>query len=95
MAANDGSLSGLSEAEAREFHSVFMSSFLVFVVVAVVAHILAWMWRPWLPGPGGYASLDDGIAHATAHHNVATLHELELSRVLARCSLEQRSFDCA
>ena len=66
MAANDGSLSGLSEAEAREFHSVFMSSFLVFVVVAVVAHILAWMWRPWLPGPGGYASLDDGIAHVSA-----------------------------
>lgn len=62
MAVNDGSLSGLSEAEAREFHSVFMSSFVVFVVVAVVAHILAWMWRPWLPGPGGYASLDDGTA---------------------------------
>ena len=66
MAANDGSLSGLSEGEAREFHSVFMTSFLVFVVVAVVAHILAWMWRPWLPGPGGYASLDDGIAHVSA-----------------------------
>ncbi len=66
MAANDGSLSGLSEAEAREFHSVFMTSFLVFVVVAVVAHILAWMWRPWFPGPGGYASLDDGIAHVGA-----------------------------
>ncbi len=66
MAANDGSLSGLSEAEAREFHSVFMTSFLLFVVVAVVAHILAWMWRPWLPGPGGYASLDDGIAHVSA-----------------------------
>jgi light-harvesting complex 1 beta chain len=66
MAANDGSLSGLTEAEAREFHSVFMTSFLVFVVIAVVAHILAWMWRPWLPGPGGYASLDDGIAHVSA-----------------------------
>lgn len=61
MAVSDGSLSGLSEAEAREFHSVFMSSFMVFVVVAVVAHILAWMWRPWLPGPNGYASLNDGI----------------------------------
>jgi light-harvesting complex 1 beta chain len=61
MAGNEGSLSGLSEAEAREFHSVFMSSFTVFVVVAVIAHILAWMWRPWLPGPNGYASLQDGI----------------------------------
>jgi light-harvesting complex 1 beta chain len=61
MAGSEGSLSGLSEAEAREFHSVFMSSFMVFVIVAVVAHILAWMWRPWLPGPNGYASLQEGI----------------------------------
>ena len=59
MAVNEGSLSGLSEAEAREFHSVFMSSFIVFLVIAVIAHILAWMWRPWLPGPQGYAWLDD------------------------------------
>ncbi len=66
MPAYDGSLSGLSEAEAREFHSVFMTSFLVFVAVAVVAHILAWMWRPWLPGPNGYASLDDGVATVSA-----------------------------
>lgn len=62
MAVVDGSMSGLSEAEAREFHSVFMTSFIGFVVVAVVAHILAWMWRPWLPGPSGYSSLDDGTA---------------------------------
>jgi light-harvesting complex 1 beta chain len=61
MAVNEGSLSGLSEAEAREFHSVFMSSFIAFVIVAVVAHILAWMWRPWLPGPNGYASLEEAV----------------------------------
>lgn len=60
----DGALSGLSEAEAREFHSVFMSSFMGFVIVAVVAHILAWLWRPWLPGPEGYASLQDGLQPA-------------------------------
>ncbi|RST84694.1 light-harvesting protein [Aquibium carbonis] len=66
MAATDGSLSGLSEAEAREFHSVFMSSFIGFVIVAVIAHILAWMWRPWLPGPQGYASLEDGIQPITS-----------------------------
>lgn len=61
MAENGGSLSGLSEAEAREFHSVFMTSFMAFVIVAVAAHILAWMWRPWLPGPQGYASLEEGV----------------------------------
>jgi light-harvesting complex 1 beta chain len=43
-----GSLSGLTEQEAREFHGIFMSSFIGFTAVAVVAHVLVWMWRPWL-----------------------------------------------
>jgi len=64
MAEPSGSLSGLSDAEAQEFHGIFMRSFLIFVGVAVVAHILAWIWRPWLPGEGGYASLSDGITVA-------------------------------
>jgi light-harvesting complex 1 beta chain len=43
-----GSLSGLTEAEARQFHRIFVTSFLGFTAVAVVAHILVWQWRPWL-----------------------------------------------
>ncbi|NCA88757.1 MAG: light-harvesting protein [Gammaproteobacteria bacterium] len=42
------SLSGLTEQEAKEFHSIFVSSFLGFTAIAVVAHILVWAWRPWL-----------------------------------------------
>ena len=57
------SLSGLTESEAREFHSIFMTSFVIFTAIAVVAHILAWMWRPWLPGPGGYKAAMDGAIH--------------------------------
>ena len=49
----DVSLSGLTESEAREFHSIFMTSFTIFMVIAIIAHILAWMWRPWLPPIGG------------------------------------------
>jgi light-harvesting complex 1 beta chain len=60
----DGSLSGLSEAEAKEFHSIFMTSFFLFVAIAVVAHILAWMWRPWLPPLGGYPKTAlDSVQH--------------------------------
>ncbi len=59
MAADrSGSLSGLTEQEAREFHGIFMASFIGFVVVAIIAHFLVWQWRPWLPGPKGYAVLD-------------------------------------
>ena len=50
-----GSLSGLTEQEAKEFHGIFMTSFIIFTLIAVVAHFLAWQWRPWLPS--GYASI--------------------------------------
>jgi light-harvesting complex 1 beta chain len=63
--ANDRSpYTGLTENEAKEFHSIFMTSFVIFVIVAIIAHILAWMWRPWIPGPNGYASLQDGATSA-------------------------------
>ena len=59
-----GSLSGLTENEAREFHGIFVSSFIIFLGIAIVAHILAWQWRPWLPGSGGYTSMIDGVKAA-------------------------------
>ncbi|AUN32308.1 MULTISPECIES: light-harvesting antenna LH1, beta subunit [Niveispirillum] len=52
------SLSGLTESEAREVHSFFIQGFLIFTVIAIAAHVLVWMWRPWIPGPNGYASLE-------------------------------------
>jgi light-harvesting complex 1 beta chain len=53
------SFSGLSEAEAKEFHGIFLTSFIIFTVIAIIAHFLAWQWRPWLPGPNGYSLLND------------------------------------
>jgi len=50
-------LSGLTEGEAKEFNRIFVISFLIFVGIAIIAHILAWAWRPWLPGPHGYSML--------------------------------------
>lgn len=69
MAADNrgGSLSGLTEQEAKEFHSIFMTSFIIFTVIAIIAHFLVWQWRPWLPGPGGYSSLTDGVNFASAY----------------------------
>lgn len=59
MAERD-SLSGLTDDEAREFHGFFITSFIAFTVIAVIAHFLVWSWRPWLPGAKGYASLEAG-----------------------------------
>ena len=58
---------GLTEDEAKEFHELFVKSFLIFTAVALGAHVLAWFWRPWLPGPNGYSSLMDGV-HAVIPH---------------------------
>jgi light-harvesting complex 1 beta chain len=63
MADNKSPLSssGLTEAEAKEYHRLFMSSTIAYVVVAVIAHFLAWTWRPWFPSVNGY-SLNEHIA---------------------------------
>lgn len=48
MAEQNRSMSGLSDGEATEFHAIFVSSFVSFTAIVVVAHILVWLWRPWL-----------------------------------------------
>ena len=40
-------ITGLNEEEAKEFHSLFVTSMIGYVVVAVIAHFLVWQWRPW------------------------------------------------
>ena len=56
-----GGLTGLTEDEAKEFHKIFVQSFIIFTPVAVVAHILAWAWRPWLPPEGGWQAALNGV----------------------------------
>jgi len=66
MADQDrSSWTGMSDQEAQEFHTYYLQGMVMFVIVAVVAHLLVWLWRPWIPGPEGYASLMDGV-HSTA-----------------------------
>jgi light-harvesting complex 1 beta chain len=68
MAGDRSSPSGLTEEEAKEFHSGFMLMFAIFTAIALVAHFLVWSWRPWIPGVSGYkaVSLPDAIIHGVA-----------------------------
>jgi light-harvesting complex 1 beta chain len=59
MADNRESLTGLTDAEAREVHGYMIQGYIAFVAVAVVAHFLVWQWRPWFPTLKGYVSLDN------------------------------------
>jgi light-harvesting complex 1 beta chain len=42
-----GTLTGLTADEARQFHSLFMSSFIGWIVICFFSHVLVWFWRPW------------------------------------------------
>ncbi len=53
----------LTEAEAKEFHKIFIVSFLAFTAVAVVAHVLVWMWKPWLQNTADASAL---LSHGAA-----------------------------
>ena len=46
------SQSGLTESEAKEMHGNFVKWFMVFLSFAIVAHLLIWVWRPWIELPG-------------------------------------------
>jgi light-harvesting complex 1 beta chain len=60
MAMNKGS--GLTDEEAKALHGNVVSVAIVFTAIAVVAHILMWMWRPWIPGIAGYkSSVSDAV----------------------------------
>ena len=66
VTGRDVSISGMTEAEAREFHSIFVTSFIIFTAIAIVAHILVSLWRPRLPGPNGYKTSMDLLHHAVS-----------------------------
>jgi light-harvesting protein B-800-850 beta chain len=40
--------SGLTLREAEELHSHVIDGARLFFVIAVVAHVLAYIWSPWL-----------------------------------------------
>jgi light-harvesting complex 1 beta chain len=50
----------LTPEEAKEFHKMFVTSFIAFTILAIVAHALVWNWRPW-----GFAWLEE-TAQATS-----------------------------
>jgi light-harvesting complex 1 beta chain len=43
----DLSFTGLTDEQAQELHSVYMSGLVLFTIVAVVAHFAVFIWRPW------------------------------------------------
>jgi light-harvesting complex 1 beta chain len=52
------------ETQSLSFYTIFAVSFVVFLAIALVAQLLGWHWRSWLPGAEGVKSLTGGVKAA-------------------------------
>ena len=41
------SFTGLTDDQAQELHSVYLSGLYLFSTVAIVAHLAVLIWKPW------------------------------------------------
>ena len=59
-----GSVAGLIENDSTTYRGIFVASFAVFLAIAVLASLLTWKWRSWMPGAEGEKSLIHGVKDA-------------------------------
>jgi light-harvesting complex 1 beta chain len=52
------------EGDSLAYRGIFLTSFAVFLLVALMAQVLTWHWRTWLPGAEGEESLIGGVKAA-------------------------------
>ena len=57
-------LKGPTDSGQRQCQAIFVASFVLFGVSALVANVVARDWRPWLPGSEGHRSMLDGVKAA-------------------------------
>ena len=44
---NDLSFTGLTDEQAQELHSVYLSGMWLFVAACILAHVAKYIYRPW------------------------------------------------
>lgn len=50
--------------DSGAFAAIFCVGFALFLMIAVVAQVLGWHWRSWLPGAESVKSLTGGVKAA-------------------------------
>jgi light-harvesting complex 1 beta chain len=58
------SFTGAVKNESKTYLAIFAGGFAVFLAIALVAQVLGWHWRSWLPGAEGAKSLTGGVKAA-------------------------------
>ncbi len=59
-----GSRGGWLEKDSSAFTAIFVVGFAMFLVIAVLAQVLGWHWRSWLPGAESVKSMTGGVKAA-------------------------------
>jgi light-harvesting complex 1 beta chain len=54
----------LPPAESKGFYGIFVVSFIVFLLIALIAQTFALQWRAWFPGSEGDRSMIGGVKAA-------------------------------
>ena len=62
--ATDSWQSRMRQNDSRFFLGIFVVGFMVFLGVALVAQLLTFQWRSWLPGAENEKSLIGGVTAA-------------------------------
>lgn len=52
---------GLPRNDSIGFYGILVTSFIVFLLVALIAQMLTLNWRTWLPGAEGERTLLEGV----------------------------------
>mgnify|MGYP000872946235 FL=1 len=55
---------GLLKKDSTAFTAIFVVGFALFLSIAVVAQVLGWHWRSWLPGAESVKSMTGGVKAA-------------------------------
>jgi len=62
--SNNGALQRLLKEDSKAFSWIFAVGFVIFLPIALIAQILGWEWRSWLPGAEGVKSMTGGVKAA-------------------------------
>ena len=54
----------MQQSDSRVFFGIFVFGFVVLLGVALIAQLLTWPWRSWLPGAESEKSLIGGVKAA-------------------------------
>lgn len=57
-------LTHVLQDDSFTYRGIFIASFAVFLLVALMAQVLTWHWRTWLPGAEAEKSMLGGVRAA-------------------------------